>query len=147
MSNCCGALPSQFTGLIACRTPRGTVEIVRVACGERVIGYLYNFVYHDTVLAYQSGLAYDADARLKPGLVAHCLCVDFHLREGARSYDFMAGEARYKASLGEPGPEMFHLLLQRPTGALRVEFGLRHFKRYLGLAWKTGSPPPGADDA
>ena len=133
--------------LIATCLPRGTVEIVRVACGERVIGYLYNFVYHGTVLAYQSGLAYDADARLKPGLVAHCLCVDFHLREGARSYDFMAGEARYKASLGVPGPEMFHLLLQRPTGALSVEFGLRHFKRYLGLAWKTGSPPPGTDDA
>jgi hypothetical protein len=24
---------------------------------------------------------------------------------------------------------------------LRVEFGLRHLKRYLGLAWKTASPP------
>ena len=86
--------------LIATCLPRGTVEIIRVTCGERVIGYLYNFVWRGTVLAYQSGLAYEADARLKPGLVAHCLAIDIHLAEGAMIYDFMAGEARYKASLG-----------------------------------------------
>lgn len=133
--------------LIATCIPRGTAEIVQVACGERVIGYLYNFVYHGTVLAYQSGLAYEADARLKPGLVAHCLTIDIHLAEGARIYDFMAGEARYKASLGEPGPEMYHLLLQRPTWALRLEFGLRHLKRALGLAWKKNAASPAPDGA
>ena len=92
------------------------------------------------MLAYQSGLAYEADARLKPGLVAHCLAIDIHLAEGAKIYDFMAGEARYKASLGEPGPEMYHLLLQRPTWALCLEFGLRNLKRAFGLNWKTASP-------
>ena len=51
----------------------------------------------------------------------------------------MAGEARYKASLGEPGPEMYHLLLQRPTWALRFENGLRNLKRVLGLSWKTAA--------
>jgi hypothetical protein len=60
--------------------------------------------------------------------VAHCLAIDIHLAEGAMIYDFMAGEARYKASLGESGPEMYHLLLQRPTWALRLEFGLRTLK-------------------
>lgn len=125
--------------LLATCLPRGTVEIVRVACGERVIGYLYNFVWRGTVFAYQSGLAYEADARLKPGLVAHCLTIDIHLAEGAKIYDFMAGEARYKASLGVPGPEMYHLLLQRPTWALRFEYGLRNLKRVLGLSWKTAA--------
>jgi CelD/BcsL family acetyltransferase involved in cellulose biosynthesis len=125
--------------LIATGVPRGTVEIVRVTSGGQTIGYLYNFVWRGTVLAYQSGLAYEADARLKPGLVAHCLAIDIHLAEGAKIYDFMAGEARYKASLGEVGPEMYHLLLQRPTWALRLEFGLRLAKRYFGLSRK---PPP-----
>jgi CelD/BcsL family acetyltransferase involved in cellulose biosynthesis len=125
--------------LIATCLPRGTVEIVRVAAGERVVGYLYNFVWRGAVLAYQSGLAYESDARLKPGLVAHCLAIDIHLAEGAKTYDFMAGEARYKASLGEPGAEMYHLLLQRPTWTLRFEYGLRNLKRVLGLSWKTAA--------
>jgi len=88
-----------------------------------VIGYLYNFVYHDTVLAYQSGLAYDADARLKPGWWRIACASTSTCGRARGAYDFMAGEARYKASLGEPGRRCFILLLQRPTGALRVEFG------------------------
>jgi hypothetical protein len=70
---------------------------------------------------------------------------DFPRRTGARractDRHFFANRLtkERKASLGEPGPEMYHLLLQRPTWALRLEFGLRLVKRYLGLSWK--APP------
>lgn len=100
---------------------RGTVELVRIACDDVAIGYLYNFVHRGQAYAYQSGFLFDDDPRLKPGLVSHCLCIEMHRRDGTRIYDFMAGEARYKASLGKPGPDMVYALLQRPTLSVRIE--------------------------
>ncbi|MBV8573907.1 MAG: GNAT family N-acetyltransferase, partial [Acetobacteraceae bacterium] len=69
--------------------------------------------------------------KLKPGLVSHYLCIEHHLQRGGHTYDFMAGDARYKASLGEPGPEMLHLIVQRPTITLRTELALRRTKHKL----------------
>src|SRR6185312_5712150 len=54
---------------------RGTAELVRVAAGDNVIGQVYNFIHDGHVYAYQTGFAYSADARLKPGLVSHSLCI------------------------------------------------------------------------
>jgi len=110
----------------------GTVELLRVSAGADVIGYLYNLVYRGHVYQYQSGFQYEADPRLKPGLVSHCLCIDRHLREGSRVYDFMAGDARYKSNLGKPGPDMIYLLTRRPTWPLELESMLRDVKRSLG---------------
>ena len=113
----------------------GTVEFVRVAAGSFVIGYVYNFVHDGWVCAYQTGLAYDTNPQLKPGLVAHYLCIEKHLKEGARYYDFLAGDSQYKRSLGEPGPDMLELVLQRPRAKLRIEGALREVKRAF-----TGTP-------
>jgi CelD/BcsL family acetyltransferase involved in cellulose biosynthesis len=110
--------------LIGTGVPRGTVELVRIACGDVAIGYLHNFVHRGQVYAYQSGFLFDDDPRLKPGLVSHCLCIEMHRRDGNQIYDFMAGEARYKASLGTPGPDMVYSLLQRPTLPVRIENAL-----------------------
>jgi len=108
---------------------RGTVEIVRVAAGDCVIGYLYNFVHAGWTGQYLSGFNYEADAKLKPGLVCHYLCAEQHQKVNGRTYDFMAGENRYKASLGSPGPDIMHLILQRPRLKFRAEHALRDFKR------------------
>ena len=72
-------------------------------------------VYRRQVYAYQSGFLFEADAKLKPGLVSHVLCIEDHLQNGMALYDFMAGDARYKSSLGQPGPDMRYVLVQRPT--------------------------------
>jgi hypothetical protein len=55
-----------------------------------------------------------------------------HLREGSLVYDFMAGDARYKANLAGPGPEMVYLLAARPTWPLQLENALHGMKRSLG---------------
>lgn len=117
--------------LIQACLPRGTVEIIKIAAGPDIIGYVYNFIYRGHVYAYQTGFRYDDDARLKPGLVSHCLCINRHLEVGTKVYDFMAGEARYKANLGEPGPEMLYLLAERPTWPLQLESALHSVKRWL----------------
>lgn len=111
--------------------PRGTAELVRVAAGDNVIGQVYNFVHDGHVYAYQTGFAYSDDAKLKPGLVSHCLCIERHLTGGAQVYDFMAGDNRYKSNLGSRGPDMMHHILQRPTLKAKSEALLRGLKTRL----------------
>ena len=62
------------------------------ARGDRVAGYLYNFVHRGWVAAYQSGFDFGDDAdRLRPGLVSHALAIEHYRRAGVRVYDFLGG--------------------------------------------------------
>ncbi len=86
--------------LIARALPCGEVELLRAVSGGRPIGYLYNFRLGGRVSAYQSGLDQSsAGAQDRPGLVLHLLAIQRALEQGMRSYDFLAGAARYKTSL------------------------------------------------
>ena len=115
--------------LIARCLPTGTVEVARISAGGAPIGYLYNFIYRGRVYYYLSGFAYERDPKLKPGMVSHYLCIDSHVAGGADVYDFMAGENRYKTSLGSPGADMLAIVLERPTLKVRLKDVLRALKR------------------
>jgi CelD/BcsL family acetyltransferase involved in cellulose biosynthesis len=117
--------------LIARSLPEGIAEVLRISAGDQPIGYLYNFIWRGWVGTYLSGFAYEADARLKPGLVSYYLCAERHLANGMRTQDFLAGNDRYKMNLGKPGPDMLWLALQRPRLRLRLEAALRRVKRTL----------------
>jgi CelD/BcsL family acetyltransferase involved in cellulose biosynthesis len=117
--------------LIRACIPRGTVELIRVSTGTDLIGYLYNFVRKGWIYAYQSAFVFEDDPKYKPGLVAHHLCIEQHLREGAAVYDFLPGYSRYKTNLGIPGVDMLDIVLQRPMVGLIVEDTLRQAKRAL----------------
>jgi CelD/BcsL family acetyltransferase involved in cellulose biosynthesis len=127
--------------------PKGTVELVRVSRGDEPVGYLYNFVHRGHVYAYLSGFRYEGDARCKPGLVTHALCIEQHARDGNQVYDFMAGRSRYKANLGEPGPAIAHLLLGRPTPVLRLENALRAVRRAAMARLRPMPAHPAGDEA
>jgi CelD/BcsL family acetyltransferase involved in cellulose biosynthesis len=118
--------------LIARHFRDGLVELVRVTASDAPIGYLYNLMWRGGVDSYQSGFAYTGDARLKPGLVSHAMCIERHLAAGASRYDFLAGDARYKLSLGKSGPQLAHVVVQRPRLKFALERGLRRVKRALG---------------
>jgi len=117
--------------LVETGLPHGTVELLRVACGTQPIGYLMNLVYRGHAMAFVSGMRFDDDPRLKPGLVCHALAIARHAGEGAAVYDFLAGAARYKSNLGQPGPDFVYLLIQRPTTMTRAERQLR--RAWTGL--------------
>ena len=132
-----GAFSSDFfvafhKRLIETCLPKGRVELLRLSAGDTVIAYLYNFVDGKTVHYYSSGFLYEDDNRLKPGLVAHTLCIERHLAAGLDCYDFMAGEARYKTSLGEPGPDILAYVLERPTAGQSVKNALRWVRDLAG---------------
>ena len=111
--------------------PEGQVELLSIAVADEPIGYLYNFLYRSRIYYYFSGFRFEADNRLKPGLVCHSLCIDRHLAAGMDIYDFMGGEQRYKAELGDPGPRIVSFAVQRPNLLLAAERPLRRLKRAL----------------
>jgi CelD/BcsL family acetyltransferase involved in cellulose biosynthesis len=115
--------------------PKGMVEIVRISAGDHVIGYVYNLISRDHVMAFVTGFAMESDPRLKPGLVSHALCIQRHVEEGRRWYDFLAGEYRYKANLGQPGPEFVHLQIQRRTRMTLFESGVRSLWERARSRW------------
>jgi CelD/BcsL family acetyltransferase involved in cellulose biosynthesis len=109
----------------------GTVELLRLAAGDTVLGYFYNFLHDGWVGAYMSGIAYEGDNKLKPGLTGYALMVERHLALGHRAVDFLAGENAYKTRLGQPGEAMVWLDLEKPLLRFAISAGLRTLKRRL----------------
>jgi len=120
--------------LIEKALPTGAVELVRITVDNEAIGYLYNFLDRGRVSYYFSGFHFDEDNRLKPGLISHTLCIERHRERGMNVYDFLAGEQRYKLELGQPGPTIISLAMQRPNWMLAAERPIRRLKQMLGEA-------------
>ena len=108
----------------------GTIRLLRISAGSTLLGYLYNFVYQGQVHFYQSAFNYE-HARLSPGLLCHYLAIQHYLGEGARTYDFLAGDSRYKRSLSNQQYEMRWILLQRDRLRFRLERRMRLAKHML----------------
>lgn len=117
--------------MIARAFPTGEVELLRIHAGGVPIGYLYNFIHQGWVGTYLSGFAYEEDAKLKPGYVSFALCVEHHLKRDTRVVDFLAGELRYKTSLGKPTHTMVNVDLQKPRLKLKLEDAGRALKNRI----------------
>lgn len=107
----------------------GSVDVLRVAAGDETVGLLLNFVHAGHVYAYQSGLAYCDDNRLKPGLVTHALAIAHYRARGMKAYHFMAGDSRYKTSLGTDIEVLSWLTCHRDTAIERTFDTLRQIKQ------------------
>lgn len=99
--------------------PAGEVDLLRVAAGGSVIGFLYNLVHRGRLYAYQSGFDYAAAGpHEKPGLTSHRLAIELYRSEKMTRYDFLAGDDRYKTSLANAATTM-HWLEYLPRGSPR----------------------------
>ena len=103
--------------LISRGVDRDEVDLLRIDAGGRRVGLLYNLRRGGAVFAYQGGFDFpgaaapDAGPQLKPGLVCHMLAAEWYRARGLRSYDFGAGDARYKRSLSTRADTMHWLTL------------------------------------
>lgn len=88
--------------LITSAFSRGEIQLLRILCGCRPIGYIYNFTYRGSVLMLQSGFASESSNLLRPGYVSHMLAMQMNARNGAAQYDFLIGDSDYKKVLAEP---------------------------------------------
>jgi CelD/BcsL family acetyltransferase involved in cellulose biosynthesis len=116
--------------LIAEALPREEVTLLRVSSGKTIIGILYGLSFRRRMCAYQSGFDYPPEkGAAKPGLTCHHAAIQNAMDRDFEIYDFLAGDGRYKRSLGdhsypqhwvEAGP--FHslpLLLRKAQAALK----------------------------
>lgn len=124
-------LDAFHTALIRERFGDGEIQLLQLRGGGRTIGYLYNFVFNGRVMNYQSGFRYENDPHCRPGLVSHALAVEHNLAADHHTYDFLAGDERYKQSLSTHSSSFTWHLLQRPRLRFRVEQALRAAKRGL----------------
>ncbi len=102
--------------LIISGLPRGEVELLRIgAAGAEPVGYLYNFRWRNRIYAYQGGFNYAAAGpHQTPGLTCHHLAIEDAAASGCEIYDFLAGEARYKSSLGKEVTQLYWLNVTTP---------------------------------
>ena len=95
--------------------PRGAVVLFRVRAAGATVGCLYSFVEDGRVLFYQSGLAPQRDSEIRPGFIAHGLCMQECSDRGLGEYDFLAGDARYKDELSTGHRELVWATWHRRT--------------------------------
>lgn len=124
-----GAFASNFarrfhSTLIRTRLAHGNIQLLRIAAGSDLIGYLYNFEHRGVVASYQSGFRYGDNPKLKPGLVSHSLAIQASLSGGARCYDLLMGRQQYKEMLATRHGEMSWLVIQQPRTRFAIEHGL-----------------------
>jgi CelD/BcsL family acetyltransferase involved in cellulose biosynthesis len=117
--------------LIERRFAAGEIRLHRIRAGDRTVGCLYNFVWQDAALFYQSGLVYEADAKLKPGYLCHALAIEHDARAGLRYYDFLGGDSRYKRALTTGARTLVWLRVQKPRIRFAAEDAARRFRNRL----------------
>jgi len=122
--------------LIAEGLPRGAVRLSRVSAGGQAVGYLYNFVHRNRVLNYQGGFAFEADNRLKPGLLSHVLAIEDALARGEDCYDFMSTPAGHKPLLSNAEQPMNWLTLGPDRFSRRMEARVRRARGVMADAVK-----------
>jgi CelD/BcsL family acetyltransferase involved in cellulose biosynthesis len=102
----------------------GVAQMLRIAAGEHVVGYLYNFFYRGQVYSYQSGFDVGLNA-LKPGYICHALAIDHYAKLGAKTYDFLAGTNQLKQSLSNEQYPLFWVRAGRKTLRNRIRAAAR----------------------
>ena len=83
-----------------------TVEGVRSAS-------LWNFIYDNRVMVYNSGLDPNAFAYLSPGVVLSACHIRHSIEQGLAVYDFLRGSETYKYRLGGKDTALVNLVIQR----------------------------------
>lgn len=118
--------------LMGAHDPEQQIQLTRLSAGDHIIGYTYNFIHRDTAYFYQSGTDYRHFASFgSPGLLLLSRNIEHAVAQGMSTFDFLAGDSRYKRALADSEGELLWVSLDRP--------GLTARARRL---WHRLRPPP-----
>ncbi|CAN5150257.1 hypothetical protein BH10PSE13_BH10PSE13_07800 [soil metagenome] len=102
-----------------------SVDLLRIAAGGAVLGYLITFLSAGRAMNYQSAFAEPATPKSKPGLMAHAAAIAHYAERGFDLYSLLAGKDRYKQSLSTGAEELQWWLLERFSPVLEAEYWAR----------------------
>ena len=115
--------------LIRTQWADGGIDLVSLMAGDQEIASFYNLLHKGVIYFYLGGMETETDNRLKPGLLGHTLCIEDYRHHGFHYYDFMGGDERYKANLGQLHQQLTQVSLQRGRFKLKLEDAARRTKQ------------------
>ncbi|MGR5133840.1 GNAT family N-acetyltransferase [Vibrio alfacsensis] len=109
----------------------GFVELYHIKVGSETLSIMYNFKYDNHIYFYLCAINYTLKgAQYKPGLISHYLLINKALEEGATSYDFMGGTARYKDTFSNTKGRLSVNQYEHPSSLLKFESAVRRTKSW-----------------
>lgn len=107
----------------------GSVDLLRIAAGDRLLGYLVTFLNAGRAMNYQSAFVEPSGPKAKPGLMAHAAAITHYAGRGFDLYSLLAGKDRYKQSLSTGAEELQWWVLERFSPVLEAEYWARRILR------------------
>lgn len=97
------------------------VALMKILAGDATVAIIYFHLVNKNVFFYLQGINYEADHKLKPGLVAHTIASQYFLEQGMHNYDYMGGYSQYKCQLATRSEDLVSICIQRPKPKFRIE--------------------------
>lgn len=108
------------------------IQLLRIRAGSTTIGCLYNFVFQNRVLFYQSGFHYETERRLSPGYTCLVEAIQYNAAQGYACFDFLASDDYYKSRLSTGENHLLWIKIQKPRIQFYLEAELKALKaRYF----------------
>lgn len=106
--------------LIENRFGHGEIQLVKVTSKEKTLGVIYNLIHKKKVFSYQSGFIHSNDNNFRPGLICHVEAAKYNAGNGNDTYNFLAGNDRYKNNLSTGSDRVSWSKIQKKK--LRFQF-------------------------
>jgi CelD/BcsL family acetyltransferase involved in cellulose biosynthesis len=104
----------------------GNLELSWIRARGEPVAALYNFVWNDRVLFYQSGRKVDLPNKIRLGIVAHAHAIRRAIEAKRHEYDFLSGSQAYKAQLALAARPMIELTALRPSARALMRTTIDH---------------------
>jgi hypothetical protein len=92
---------------------RNALELVWLSVRGQPVAVLYNVIWQNKTIAYQSGRAMDVPKGVRPGIILHLRMIRAAIEAGRTEYDFLLGASQYKAKLSNASRPVIRIRASR----------------------------------
>jgi len=128
-------------GLISRCHSANQVHLIRVRAGDETIGVLYNFLADGRAYFYQGGFRIASNPKMRPGMVTFQVAMQWYLESGLPEFELMAGDYRYKRSIGNGSRGLDWCTIRRPSWRNALVAALRRIRALLQRSDPAASLP------